>query len=102
MSRTVSSSPDPATALPAWELEDAKVRFSELVRLAYEHGPQRITVRGQEAVVVLSAADYARLAPVVAKPTQFALFANSPFAGLEGFGAQLVNEKASVRDVLDF
>lgn len=103
MSRIVSPNPNPAAAaLPAWKLEDAKARFSEVVRLARERGPQRITVRGQDAVVVLSAADYAHLAPTAAKPTLFALFADSPFADLEGFDEQLVREKAPIRDAPDF
>ena len=103
MSRKVSHTSSPvAAALPAWKLEDAKARFSEVVRLARERGPQRVTVRGQDAVVVLSATDYARLAPAAAKPTLFALFADSPFADLEGFEEQLVREKAPVRDVPDF
>ena len=102
MSKAVSRPPGPAAALPAWKLEDAKARFSEVVRLARNRGPQRVTVRGQDAVVVLSAADYARLAPAAAKPTLFGLFADGPFAGLEDFGEQLVHEKAPVRDVPDF
>jgi len=36
-----------------WKLEDAKARFSEVVRHAREDGPQRVTVRGQDAVVVM-------------------------------------------------
>lgn len=102
MSETVSPKPKRAAALPAWKLEDAKARFSEIVRLARERGPQRVTVRGQDAVVVLSAADYARLAPAAAKPTLLALFAESPFAALEDFGEQLVREKAPFRDLPDF
>ncbi len=103
MSKTVSHMPNPvAAALSTWKLEDAKARFSEVVRLARDRGPQRVTVRGQDAVVVLSAADYARLAPAAAKPTLFALFADSPFADLEGFDGQLVREKTPVRDVPDF
>ena len=58
--------------------------------------------REQDAVVVLSAVDYARLAPVAAKPTLFALFADSPFTDLKGFDQQLVREEALVRDVPDF
>lgn len=102
MSKTLSSTPGHAAALPTWKLEDAKARFSEVVRLARERGPQRVTVRGQDAVVVLSAADYAHLAPAAAKPTLFALFADSPFAELKNFDEQLVREKAPVRDVPEF
>jgi prevent-host-death family protein len=46
----------------AWKLEDAKNRFSELVRRALDQGPQLVTRGGRAAVVVLSAADYERLA----------------------------------------
>mgnify|MGYP003934349051 CR=1 FL=1 len=45
----------------AWKLQDAKARFSELVRLAAEAGPQHVTVNGKEKAVVLSADDYRRL-----------------------------------------
>src|SRR5436305_2277491 len=47
----------------SWKLEDAKARFSELVRRAQSEGPQRVTVRGKEAVVVISAEELARLLP---------------------------------------
>ena len=46
-----------------WKLEDAKARFSELVRRAREEGPQRVTVRGKDAVVVISAEEMRRLRP---------------------------------------
>jgi prevent-host-death family protein len=50
-----------------WTLQDAKNRFSELVRRVLTDGPQMVTrgragVReGQDTVVVLSMADYQRL-----------------------------------------
>jgi prevent-host-death family protein len=44
-----------------WKLQDAKARFSELVLLAGEAGPQHVTVNGKEKAVVLSAEDYRRL-----------------------------------------
>ncbi len=89
-------------ALPVWKLEEAKARFSELVRRARERGPQRVTVRGQDAVVVLSATDYARLAPAAAKPTLAALFAEGPFARLKHFEDLVVREHAPVRDAPEF
>jgi len=89
------------SGLPAWKLEEAKARFSELVRLARERGPQRVTVRRQDAVVILSAAEYARLAPAAAKSSLAALFADSPFARLDQFDDALVRERPSFRDDLD-
>jgi prevent-host-death family protein len=53
----------PAGLPPAWKLEDAKARFSEVVRLARSDGPQRVSVRGRLAVVVMSVEDLERLAP---------------------------------------
>lgn len=44
-----------------WALQDAKARFSEVVRLAMAHEPQEITLRGEPAVVVVSKEDYDRL-----------------------------------------
>jgi prevent-host-death family protein len=48
---------------PQWKLEDAKARFSEVVRLARTEGPQRVSVRGKDAVVVISAETMSRLSP---------------------------------------
>jgi prevent-host-death family protein len=61
----------PPTQSPgAWQLQDAKARFSELVRRARAAGPQRVTVHGRDAVVVLSAEDYARLVPQTPPPAE--------------------------------
>ncbi len=46
-----------------WKLEDAKARFSEVVRLARNEGPQRVSVRGKDAVVVMSVEELERLIP---------------------------------------
>ena len=44
-----------------WPLQDAKNKFSELVNAALAGEPQRVTRRGQPAVVVLSDEEYDRL-----------------------------------------
>ncbi len=44
-----------------WLLQDAKARFSELVRLVRSEGPQHVTVHGRDAVVVISAEEFRRL-----------------------------------------
>jgi len=46
-----------------WKLEDAKSRFSEVVRLASSEGPQMVTVRGKEAAVILDPETYRQLVP---------------------------------------
>ena len=43
-----------------WRLQDAKARFSEVVKRAREHGPQRVTLHGKDAVVIVSAESYDR------------------------------------------
>ena len=68
---------------PAWKLQDAKAHFSEVVRQARELGPQRVTVHGKDAVVILSAEDYARLAPAAAQPSLHALLSRSPLRDLD-------------------
>lgn len=54
----------------AWALQDAKARFSEVVRKARTEGPQEVTVRGEPAVVVIAAADLARLRDEREAPTK--------------------------------
>lgn len=65
-----------------WQLQEAKARFSELFRLAREQGPQRVTKHGREAVVILQAEEYARLAqPKTGKRSLADFFAASPLRG---------------------
>jgi prevent-host-death family protein len=44
-----------------WPLQDAKARFSELVRKARNEGPQHVTVHGRDEVVVIAAEEFRRL-----------------------------------------
>src|SRR5438128_12637144 len=44
-----------------WRLQDAKARFSELVRKVRSEGPQHVTVHGRDEVVVIAAEDFRRL-----------------------------------------
>ena len=45
-----------------WTLQDAKNKFSAVVEAARKGVPQHVTKRGVDAVVVLSAEEYRRLA----------------------------------------
>jgi prevent-host-death family protein len=42
-------------------LQDAKARFSELVRRVRSEGPQHVTVHGRDEVVVISVEEFHRL-----------------------------------------
>lgn len=44
-----------------WMLQQAKARFSELVRRVRSEGPQHVTVHGRDEVVVISAEEFRRL-----------------------------------------
>ena len=46
-----------------WKLEEAKAKFSEVVRRAHDLGPQYVTVRGKQAVAIIDAAELERLLP---------------------------------------
>ncbi len=57
----------PASSQPrTWKLEDAKTRFSEVVRRARTEGPQRVTVRGKNAVFIIAAESLERMLPQAA------------------------------------
>jgi prevent-host-death family protein len=45
----------------SWPLQDAKAKFSEVVKLATAEGPQIVTYRGVETAVLLSMDDFRRL-----------------------------------------
>jgi prevent-host-death family protein len=55
--------------LVRWEQQDAKAKFSEVVRRARTEGPQLVTTRGAKPVVVLSADTYIALQARL--PTKF-------------------------------
>lgn len=65
-----------------WQVQEAKARFSELVRSA-DSGPQTITIHGRRAAVVLSAGDYDRLKNKRGKPALTEFLRDSPLAGVE-------------------
>jgi prevent-host-death family protein len=45
----------------SWQLQEAKQRFSELVRRAEREGPQVVTRHGEEVVVVVPVEEYRRI-----------------------------------------
>jgi prevent-host-death family protein len=64
----------------SWQLQEAKQRFSELVRRTLEEGPQVVTRHGEEVVVVVPAEEYRRR---VEKKPDFKEFLMSAPEGLE-------------------
>ncbi len=70
-------------ATARWKLEDAKARFSEVVRHAREDGPQRVTVRGHDAVVIMSVEEFDRLAPAKSQAPFVAFMESLHLDGLD-------------------
>jgi prevent-host-death family protein len=77
-------------------LQDAKARFSELVRRAREKGPQHVTIHGKDAVVVVDADAWDRLNKPVSGRDLVEALANSP---LKDVPIERLSVKAPVRDV---
>jgi len=70
----------------AWQLQEAKQRFSRVVDEACESGPQIVTRHGREVVVVLSIEEYRRLT------------GGSLLAALGGLGGERGDELADILD----
>ncbi len=64
-----------------WPLQEAKNRLSHVVEQAVVSGPQTITVRGQEKVVVVAVEEYKRLTTPSVSLTEF--FRQSPLYGMD-------------------
>lgn len=60
-----------------WKLEDARNRFSEVVRRAMADDPQLVTRNGRDAVVVVGVEEYRRL---TAPRNLLDFLRDSPFA----------------------
>ena len=63
-----------------WQLQEAKNRLSEVVRKARREGPQVITLHGRDAVVVVSAQEFKRIAAPKGSLVEF--LRKSPLAGV--------------------
>jgi antitoxin Phd len=75
-----------------WQLQEAKNKFSEVVEEALSQGPQVITRRGVEAVIVLSYAEYRKLIVSQKKLSEF--FRQSPLADTD---IDLSRDRSDVR-----
>ena len=78
-----------------WKLSDAKARFSEVVKLAQKH-PQRVTLDGEDAVVIVAASTYDTEHDDRTGKELVKAFQHSSIADLD-FGRRPI--AASVRDI---
>jgi len=65
----------------AWQLQEAKNRLSEVVDKAISQGPQIVSRRGKEAVIILSIEDYRKMNKPKKDLVEF--FRKSPLYGLD-------------------
>lgn len=77
-----------------WQLQEAKNKFSEVVRKATEEGPQTVTKHGKDSVVVLSIEDYKKIERPETSLVDF--FQRSPLASVE---LELDRDKSPARDI---
>jgi antitoxin Phd len=61
----------------SWAVQDAKARFSEVLREA-ETAPQHITKNGEEKAVVVSAEEYRRLNGAKPERTLYEIWKSAP------------------------
>jgi prevent-host-death family protein len=62
-----------------WTVAEAKARFSEVIDLAKSKGPQTVTRRGRDAVVIVAAEEWERRTKRKGNLAEF--FAASPLRG---------------------
>jgi prevent-host-death family protein len=79
-----------------WRLQDAKARLSEVVRQAQQRGPQRVTLHGRDAVVVVRADEFDRLRQPISGRDIVAALATSPLAEVN---FERMTIKSPVREV---
>lgn len=82
------------TKTKKWQLQEAKNRFSEVVRKASEDGPQTVIKHGKDSVVVLSADDYRKLEQPETSLVDF--FQKSPLSNVE---IDTTRDKSPARDI---
>jgi antitoxin Phd len=79
--------------IQTWQLQEAKNKLSRVVENAISSGPQIITRRGEEVVIVLSYAEYKRMVASRQKLSEF--FRESPLVGID---LDLSRDKSEARN----
>jgi prevent-host-death family protein len=77
-----------------WQLQEAKNKFSEVVRKATEEGPQTVTKHGRDSVVVVSMEDYKKIERPQTSLVEF--FRCSPLASVD---LDIERDKSASRDI---
>ncbi len=81
--------------MQSWQMQDAKVHLSELVKLTESEGPQEFTLHGHSVAVVLSRKAFDRLTGNGQSLVEF--MRNSPLSGLDEFNFE--RDKSTNREL---
>ncbi len=79
-----------------WSLQDAKTRLSHVVKEAQRSGPQRVTLHGKDAAVIVGAEEFDRLQRPVSGSDIVRALATSP---LKDVAFERLTIKSRVRDI---
>lgn len=79
-----------------WSLQDAKTHLSQIVREAQRIGPQRVTLHGKDAAVIVAAEEFDRIQRPVSGRDIVTALARSPLGDVE---FERLTVKSKVRDV---
>ncbi|MBR0698598.1 type II toxin-antitoxin system Phd/YefM family antitoxin [Bradyrhizobium diazoefficiens] len=90
------SSSKKGSASARWSLQDAKTHLSQIVREAQRIGPQRVTLHGKDAAVIVAADEFDRLQQPVSGRDIVTVLAKSPLRDVE---FERLTIKSKVRDV---
>lgn len=80
--------------LSKWQLQEAKNKFSEVVRRAISEGPQTVTKHGKDSVVVVSAEEFRKSHR--SKDSLVDFFQQSPLASVN---LSLKRDKSKTRNI---
>ena len=78
--------------IKTWQLQEAKNKFSRVVKDAVNSGPQIITKRGVEVAIVISYASYQKMVASRGRLSDF--FRESPLVGIK---MDLARDKGDAR-----
>ena len=82
--------------IKTWQLQEAKNKFSRVVKDAVNSGPQIITKRGVEVAIVISYASYQKMVASRGRLSDF--FRESPLVGIR---MDLARDKGDARSEIE-
>lgn len=79
-----------------WQLQEAKAKFSQLIRDVLANGPQGVSIRGVFQIVIISRCDYEKLFQKKNKDNFAEFMRKSPLYGID---LDLERDQSLCRDI---